>query len=196
VSEVSRPPRARTRWRRAAVLGLLIGTTMAIGVHLPGWWQSRSASAASVKEPSFELGVPAKELLGQQQLGKLIDVERAKAGCPALRPNSDLTLVARNRVVTLKTDSAGAVGRVDPQLRDAQSRAARMGFRGRVVENLAVGLGTADEVMAAWLNPRIDRALKARLDNCTFVSVGIGYDDRRLTNRFDAGVWVAVLGTD
>lgn len=185
MSEVADPSRGRARWGGAVVLGLLIGTVIAIGVRLPGWWQSASGSAGS---SGTEVSAKA------QRLGKLIDAERVRAGCPILRPNAVLEAIARNRSQSITGDSAGAIGHVDSDLRDPQDRASAAGYRDRVVENLAVGLPTADEVMAAWLNPRIDRALQARLDDCTLVSVGIGHSTRRLTSRFGAGVWVVVLG--
>lgn len=188
MSQVAGPSRGGTRWRSAVVLGLLIGITMAIGVHLPGWWQSANGSAQS------SAAVVSPSEFYAQRLGRLIDAERARAGCPALRPNAVLQAIARNRAWSITGDSTGTIGHIDADLRDAQGRATVAGYRGRVVENLAVGLGTADEVMAVWLNPRIDRALKARLDDCAFVSVGIGFSTRRLTSRFGTGVWVAVLG--
>jgi hypothetical protein len=186
--EVSGQTRAGTRWRRAVGFGLLIGTVLAIGVHLPGWWQTRSDAA--VVSPAV---APSSELHAQL-LSKLIGAERAKVGCPALRPNAVLNAIASSRAGSISVDSAGAVGHIDADLRNPQDRASAFGYRARVVENLAVGLGTADDVMALWLNPGGDRALKARLDDCTFVSVGLGFSTRQLTKRYGPGVWVAVLG--
>jgi hypothetical protein len=48
--------------------------------------------------------------------------------------------------------------------------------------------------MVVWLNPRIDRALKAQLVDCRFTTVGIAFSPRRLTSRYGTGVWVAILG--
>jgi hypothetical protein len=168
-------------------MGLLIGTSLVVGFHLPGWWRSMSTT------PGTGTGAHPTVQVLEDHLIELIDAERASVGCPALRPDVRLQTVAEQRAETISGD--GTLGHVDSDLRDPQARATASGYRGRVVENVAVGLPTAEDVMTRWLDPQIDRALKARLDDCAMVSEGVGFSPQPASSRFGPGVWVLDLGT-
>jgi len=168
-------------------MGLLIGTFIVVGFHLPEWWRSPNTATGTTT------GDHPTAKAFEDRLSKLISAERASVGCPALHPDVHLQAIADQRAQSMA--GGGTLGHVDSDLRDPQTRAEATGYRGRVVENLAVGLPTAADVMARWLDPQIDRALRARLDDCTFVSAGVGFSPQQATSRFGSGVWVLDLGT-
>ena len=158
---------------------------MATGYHLPGWWRSAQAPTPTPSHPAADIE--------ERRLADLINDERVKAGCSALRIDGRLRTAAETRALSM--NGTEAIAHVDSDLEDPQTRASAVGYPGQVVENQAVGLLTAEDVMARWLDPQIDPALKARLDNCAFVSAGIGFSDRQVTERYGPGVWVLDLGT-
>jgi uncharacterized protein YkwD len=78
---------------------------------------------------------------------------------------------------------------------DGRTPADRMraaGFAGdSTAENLAAGSRAAADAVDAWMSNGVDRG---NLLNCSFTTLGVGYDSGRIRFRWDNGTWVVDLG--
>src|SRR5689334_13109394 len=100
----------RGRWFGSALFGILIGTVVALGLHLPGWWRAAGNSAASASHAGDSTNAAAG-----QWLTDLIDAERVRAGCSTLHSDPVLRTVAQNRAQSIT--SPESIGHVDSDLR-------------------------------------------------------------------------------
>ena len=101
---------------------------------------------------------------------RLVNAERAKAGCGALRSNGILLAVARAH-----SRDMGVKRYFDHTSQDGRSPFDRMraaGYRGGLMgENIAAGQPTAAAVMKSWMN---SPGHKANILNCGYKVIGIG----------------------
>jgi uncharacterized protein YkwD len=101
---------------------------------------------------------------------RLVNAERAKAGCGDLRSNAILLAVARAH-----SRDMGVRRYFDHQSQDGRSPFDRMraaGYRGgRMGENIAAGQRTPAAVMDAWMKSPGHRA---NILNCGYRVIGIG----------------------
>jgi uncharacterized protein YkwD len=107
---------------------------------------------------------------------RLVNVERAKAGCNALTTDSRLAAAANAHSADMAAnDYFSHTGRNGSQVSD---RVEAAGYRWRAVaENIAKGQPTPAAVMQAWMNSSGHRA---NILNCRYRNIGIGlaYDGR------------------
>ncbi|WP_225838513.1 CAP domain-containing protein [Streptomyces sp. NK08204] len=105
----------------------------------------------------------------EAQVLKLVNDERAKAGCSPLAANSSLTGLAE----TFSDDMAARnfFGHTGPDGLTPWDRAAKAGITGLGGENIARGQADPAAVMAAWMNSPGDRA---NILNCGFKTLGVG----------------------
>jgi uncharacterized protein YkwD len=137
---------------------------------------------------------PATELPAQeQQLLSLIIAERARAGCRPVTLNTRLIQAAQLSAGSMDS-SRPSRPHVDNAQRTAQDRAEFTGYHGRVVEIIAAGLASPQRVMGLWLDGRVDPSIRARLDDCASVVMGIGTAQVHVGDTYGPGVWVVVLG--
>jgi uncharacterized protein YkwD len=120
--------------------------------------------------PSSTGGASATEA----EVTRLTNVERAKAGCGALRIDARLTTAAR-------AHSADMVDRdyfshTSPDGKGPGDRAAAAGYLRWSGENIAAGYPTAAAVVQGWMNSEGHRA---NILNCQSKATGVGYDARR-----------------
>lgn len=129
------------------------------------------AAAAVVATPG-----PAAEVT------RLTDVERAKAGCAALRVEPKLQAAAQLH----SRDMADRkyFSHTSPDGRGPGDRAAAEGYPSWSGENIAAGYRTPADVVRAWMNSAGHRA---NILNCRSVSTGVGYDSR-------SGTWTQMFG--
>ncbi|RSS74062.1 CAP domain-containing protein [Streptomyces sp. WAC06614] len=99
----------------------------------------------------------------------LVNVERAKAGCPAVRANPPLAGLAGAFSEEMAT--LGFFSHTDPAGNSPWDRAAKAGISGLGGENIARGQGDAQAVMTAWMNSPGHRA---NILNCEFRTLGVG----------------------
>jgi uncharacterized protein YkwD len=101
---------------------------------------------------------------------RIVNAERAKAGCGALRSNAILLATARAH-----SRDMGVKGYFDHTSQDGRSPFDRMraaGYRGNLMgENIAAGQPTASAVMKSWMNSPGHRA---NILKCGFKVIGIG----------------------
>jgi uncharacterized protein YkwD len=184
---------------------MLLGVTVMAGVRTAPWWDSflgiQALPASGTERPTDDLDSCAggATCLSPTQLSEellrlvaLVTGERALAGCRPVRLDSRLQQAAQAHADAIA--DGGRPSHIDDEQRSPQDRAESAGYHGRVQENLAVGLATADTVMDLWLDERVDPSLRTRLNNCGAVALGMGYSPRRAADAYGTGVWVLVLG--
>ncbi|SCL33924.1 Uncharacterized conserved protein YkwD, contains CAP (CSP/antigen 5/PR1) domain [Micromonospora pallida] len=121
----------------------------------------------------------------QAQVVALVNAERAKAGCGAVRVNAKLTSAAQqhsaDQAAHRKMSHTGSDGS------DAGDRLDRVGYDWRGYgENVAWNQQTPAAVMAAWMNSSGHRA---NILNCAFTEIGVG------VARSNGPYWTQVFGT-
>jgi uncharacterized YkwD family protein len=102
---------------------------------------------------------------------RLVNAERAEAGCGPLVANATLVGVARAHSADMA--ARGYFSHTDPEGRSPFDRMRAAGYAGRAMgENIAAGYTTPAAVMAAWMNSSGHRA---NILNCRFAEIGVGY---------------------
>ncbi|MQS03977.1 CAP domain-containing protein, partial [Streptomyces alkaliterrae] len=105
----------------------------------------------------------------ESQILKLVNQERAKAGCQPLRADASLARLARD----YSRDMArrGYFSHTDPDGRSPWDRAKARGISNMGGENIARGQANAQSVMDAWMKSPGHRA---NILNCDFRTLGVG----------------------
>ncbi|CAM5410032.1 putative protein YkwD OS=Streptomyces albaduncus OX=68172 GN=FHS32_004233 PE=4 SV=1 [Streptomyces griseoloalbus] len=114
------------------------------------------------------MATSAEAAAGAQVL-KLVNEERAKAGCSPVAANSALTDLA----TAFSEDMAqrGFFDHTDPDGDTPWDRAQAAGVSGLGGENIARGQADAEAVMQAWMD---SPGHKANILNCDFRTLGVG----------------------
>ncbi|MFG2680106.1 CAP domain-containing protein [Streptomyces sp. NPDC048392] len=123
------------------------------------------------EEPAEPSAPPAvsKEAVAQAQVLKLVNDERATAGCSPVAANSALRELAEDFSEAMATQ--GFFDHTDPGGATPWDRAAAAGITGLGGENIARGQADAQAVMDAWMNSPDHRA---NILNCDFQTLGVG----------------------
>ncbi|MEU3076451.1 CAP domain-containing protein [Streptomyces laurentii] len=110
-----------------------------------------------------------REAAAEAEVVRLVNVERAKVGCSAVRSNTDLASLAG----ALSADMAARnfFDHTDPDGATPWARAAKAGVKGLGAENIARGQVDAAAVMASWM---ASDGHRANILNCTYTSLGVG----------------------
>lgn len=112
-----------------------------------------------------------------EQVVKLVNEERAKAGLPALNVMTDLTAAANVRAVEIKQSFSHT--RPNGTSFSTAIKEQGVSFRGSG-ENIAWGQKTPQQVMNGWMNSDGHRA---NILNKNFKNIGVGYyQDEKGTN--------------
>ncbi|MFF5923346.1 CAP domain-containing protein [Streptomyces flavochromogenes] len=140
----------------------------------------RPAPPATAKPPTTEPDSGARPAGGgaAEEVVRLVNVERAAAGCKALTVDADLTEAAQEY-----TDDMAATGNFSHTGTDGsqpQDRIEAAGYTwSRSGENIAKGQADAAAVMDAWMHSPGHRA---NILNCGFTEIGVGVST-------DGGPW-------
>ncbi|HZB51602.1 MAG TPA: CAP domain-containing protein, partial [Mycobacteriales bacterium] len=136
---------------------------------------TRRTSSAPAPAPAPATGITA-------EVTRLTNVERAKAGCGALRIDSRLTTAAQAH----STDMVDRdyFSHTSPDGEGPGDRAAAAGYDRWSGENIAAGYPTAAAVVQGWMN---SAGHKANILNCQSKATGVGYDARR-------NMWTQMFG--
>lgn len=106
-----------------------------------------------------------------QQILKLVNDERTKAGCAALTLDGSLTAAATAHSLDMATQ--GYFSHTGLNGSNPGDRARAAGYNGGGIgENIAAGYGSAEAVMAGWMNSSGHRA---NILNCGYRVLGVGY---------------------
>jgi uncharacterized protein YkwD len=105
------------------------------------------------------------------QVLSLVNAERAKAGCNAVRSNSALTRAAQGHSADMAAHDYFSHTSKDGRTFSQRIRAA--GYSGGTIgENIAAGQSSASAVMRSWMGSSGHRA---NILNCRFTALGVGY---------------------
>lgn len=141
----------------------------------PGSTSSPTRTATQTpKAPKAPAATSAPETVSarsaaEAEVLRLVNQERAKAGCSPLAANSALTKLAE----TFSDDMAARdfFDHTDPNGKSPWDRAAVAGITDLGGENIARGQADAAAVMQAWMNSPGHRA---NILNCDFKTLGVG----------------------
>lgn len=104
-----------------------------------------------------------------EQVAKLVNIERAKAGLPELAVQTDITAAANVRAKEIKTQFSHT--RPDGSSFSTVLKDQGISFRG-AGENIAWGQKSPEAVMNAWMNSDGHRA---NILNKNYKNIGVGY---------------------
>jgi uncharacterized protein YkwD len=131
------------------------------------------AAAALLAVAPATTAVPqadAATLTGQQQVIQLVNAQRVKAGCRALRV--DLRLVRAAQAHSIDMARRRYFSHTTPDGRTFVQRIRAQGYTGSPLgENIAAGYPTASAVMTAWMKSPGHRA---NILNCRYTYIGVG----------------------
>lgn len=121
---------------------------------------------------------------------RLTNAERQKAGCPSLTPVAEL-----NRAAQAHSDDMAAHNVMQHEGSDGSTmttRAERSGYTGwrGLAENVAAGYPTADAVVAGWMSSPGHRK---NILNCQLTDIGVGYATN--PNSTYGSFWTQDFGT-
>ncbi|MBW1601285.1 CAP domain-containing protein [Streptomyces sp. JJ66] len=105
----------------------------------------------------------------EAQVLALVNQERAKAGCQAVRADADLARLAGSHSRDMA--ARGYFSHTDPEGRSPFDRAREAGVDHMGGENIARGQASAEAVMESWMNSPGHRA---NILNCDFTTLGVG----------------------
>lgn len=143
--------------------------------------QTPAPTTPAVETPDAqepEINTPVEETSSQaEQVVKLVNEERTKAGLPALTVNADITTAANVRANEIKRVFSHT--RPDGSSFSTALKEQGVSFRGSG-ENIAWGQKSPEQVMNAWMNSAGHRA---NILNKNFKNIGVGhYQDENGTN--------------
>lgn len=122
--------------------------------------------------PGQKINVPEQE--GQaveQEVVRLVNVERAKAGLPALKTDWELARVAEHKSLDMK--NKGYFSHNSPTYGSPFDMIKAYGISYRSAgENIAQGQRSAQQVVTAWMNSSGHRA---NILNKNYTHIGVGY---------------------
>ena len=119
--------------------------------------------------PAQAAPVKASETVLQNDINRLINVQRTANGCAALKVDAKLTVAARGHSAFMaQTGSFSHTGRGNSNF---VARAKAAGYTSPSAENVAYGYRTAAQVVNGWMKSPGHRT---NILNCKSKTVGVG----------------------
>jgi uncharacterized protein YkwD len=134
--------------------------------------RTRSSAGSPTAASASASGSGAAATVADEVL-RLTNVERAKAGCGPLHADSRLAAAAQEHSSDMAT--RGYFSHVTPDGLTPWDRARAAGYTQPSAENIAMGYRTPADVMAAWMQSAGHRA---NILNCASHALGVGFDAR------------------
>ena len=113
----------------------------------------------------------ADQVSQENEVVRLVNVERDRAGCGSVRLDTRLRTAIRLHVEELGTHGDLYISHVSDDGRTFAQRARAQGYQDPGGENVARGQRNAADVMNSWMNSDGHRA---NILNCGFKSIGVG----------------------
>jgi uncharacterized YkwD family protein len=130
-------------------------------------------------------GVPSSNLTYEQKVVELVNIERQKAGLPALKMDSAISNVARIKSKDMAVNNYFA--HQSPTYGSAGDMLRQFGISWRAWgENIAAGQRTPEIVIDAWMNSPGHRA---NILSPNFSKIGVGY----VTNSSGRPYWTQIF---
>lgn len=122
--------------------------------------------------PGQKINIPTKEQAGiEQEVVKLVNAERAKAGLPALKEDWELSRVAKYKSQDMHDKKY--FDHTSPTYGTPFTMMKNFGITYKSAgENIAMGQRSAEEVVKAWMNSEGHRA---NILNKNYTYIGVGY---------------------
>ncbi|MGW4160884.1 CAP domain-containing protein [Streptomyces sp. NPDC004788] len=128
------------------------------------------APKAPVPAPTATVrSLSARETAAEAEVVRLVNVERARVGCPVIRSDADLAALAG----AFSADMAARnfFDHTDPDGATPWTRATKAGITGLGAENIALGQVDAAAVMRSWM---ASDGHRANILNCDYKAIGVG----------------------
>jgi len=132
-----------------------------------------SGTPATSTQPSPVPATTAAVTSQVQRVVELVNIERRKAGCPALAVDQRLAAAAQAHSTDMAVNHYFSHVSLDG--RTFADRILAAGYPRPAAENIAMGQPSAEEVMRAWMRSRGHRA---NILDCGLVAIGVGLDTR------------------
>jgi uncharacterized protein YkwD len=128
---------------------------------------SAPVTTTAAPEPTTE---PTGNAALEAEVVRIVNTERAKAGCAALTADDRLTAAARGHSADMA--ARGYFSHTTPEGVEFSTRITSAGYRwSGAGENIAKGQRTPADVMTSWMN---SAGHKANILNCGFKNIGVG----------------------
>jgi uncharacterized YkwD family protein len=133
--------------------------------------KGEASEEKKTSEPTKSSGSTSASTTIANQVVKLTNAERTKAGCKPLRSNAQLKTAAQKHSADMaKQDYFSHTSKNGKSPFDRMSDA---GYSfSAAAENIAAGQRTAADVVEGWMN---SEGHKANILNCTYTEIGVGY---------------------
>jgi uncharacterized protein YkwD len=157
----------------AAVAG--VSPEPSAGADLASVSPSPSASPSSTPSPK-PAGPSSKVLAWEEEVLRLVNVERSKAGCGALHMDSRLRKAARDFSALMAAKNF--FDHVSPDGSTFVDRVVRAGYprRSAAAENIAYGYRDPAAVMKGWMESKGHRR---NILDCSYKAIGVGLAYRK-----------------
>lgn len=120
--------------------------------------------------PNQKLNIPVQDTSTEQEILKLVNAERSKAGVKPLTLNWELSRVAKFKSEDMRDNNY--FGHTSPTYGSPFDMIKNFGISYSAAgENIAAGQKTADEVMKAWMN---SSGHKANILSTNYTQLGVG----------------------
>lgn len=120
--------------------------------------------------PNQKLNIPVQDTSTEQEILKLVNAERSKAGVKPLTLNWELSRVAKFKSEDMRDNNY--FSHTSPTYGSPFNMIKNFGISYSAAgENIAAGQKTADEVMKAWMN---SSGHKANILNANYTQLGVG----------------------
>ncbi|MFJ2441757.1 CAP domain-containing protein [Streptomyces sp. NPDC087658] len=139
---------------------------------------SAEAPAAGRAAQDRAAAAPAADASAAAEVLALVNKERAKVGCAAVRADASLDALAQSYSDDMA--ARGFFDHTDPDGQTPWDRADKAGVKDLGGENIARGQSTPEAVMESWMNSEGHRA---NILNCDFTRLGVG------VNKSSGGPW-------
>ncbi|MFD7433889.1 CAP domain-containing protein [Streptomyces sp. NPDC059861] len=171
-SENPRPHGQWQHWRNAAQQqGATVpqgGNTAPQGNTAPG--TTAPGGGAPAATPPGDSGAPASASTAAKRVVALVNSERSKAGCSAVKLNAKLTDAAQDHSADMA--SHRNMSHTGSDGSDPGQRITKAGYDWRTYgENVAYGYSSPEQVMDGWMS---SPGHKKNILNCAFKEIGVG----------------------
>lgn len=150
-----------------AGVGVSTGTSAAAASSDPAYRPAPASRAHTVRSRA-DRGWPRMDPMAAEVV-RLTNVERSRAGCPALRIDSRLNTAARLHSEDMARQDYFSHTSLDGRTWDQRIRA--QGYGAPSGENIAAGYPDAASVMRGWMNSEGHRA---NILTCSHRAIGVG----------------------
>lgn len=166
-----RPPAKRSRRRGLICLvAATLGAT-ALGVGLTHDPEPRSATISTAAAPQKAPPKPviSRQTKAENEVVRLTNIERRRAGCRPLRHDARLRKAARGHSVNMRNRKF--FSHTSPDGRSPWDRIRAAGYPAGAAENIAKGYPGPRAVVRGWM---ASRGHRANILNCSLKAIGAG----------------------